>query len=49
MKQQVRGATVCVALLVSFAGVSSAQDGAALYKEICAACHDAGIGRAPSA
>ena len=48
MKQQVRGATVSQALLVSFAGVSSAQDGAALYKEICAACHDAGIGRAPS-
>jgi polyvinyl alcohol dehydrogenase (cytochrome) len=49
MKQLVRDATVCVALLVASAGVSSAQDGAALYKEICAACHDAGLGRAPSA
>jgi polyvinyl alcohol dehydrogenase (cytochrome) len=48
MKQLVRDTIVCVALLVLLAGVSSAEDGAALYKEICAACHDAGIGRAPS-
>lgn len=48
MKQLVCEVTVGVALLVLFAGVSSAQDGAALYKEICAACHDAGVGRAPS-
>jgi polyvinyl alcohol dehydrogenase (cytochrome) len=48
MKHRVRDATLCLALLVLLAGVSSAQDGAALYKEICAACHDAGIGRAPS-
>jgi polyvinyl alcohol dehydrogenase (cytochrome) len=37
----------CLALI---AGVStvSAQDGAALYRQNCAACHDAGVERAPS-
>jgi len=36
-----------VALLLLSAGMLSAEDGEALYKQICAACHDAGIDRAP--
>jgi polyvinyl alcohol dehydrogenase (cytochrome) len=36
-----------VALLLLSAGMLSADDGEALYKQICAACHDAGIDRAP--
>src|SRR5439155_1560418 len=37
-----------VALLVLSAGPLSAEDGAPLYKQICAACHDTGIDRAPN-
>src|SRR5262245_19702102 len=35
-------------ILVLFAPVLSAQDGAAIYKERCASCHDAPEGRVPS-
>src|SRR5438046_10756582 len=31
-----------------FAGRLSAQDGAALYKDSCATCHDTGVERAPT-
>src|SRR5215831_3573799 len=31
-----------------FAGIAAAQDGAALYKQNCAMCHDGGMDRAPS-
>ena len=37
----------CVALLLSSAGPLSAQDGATLYKGLCASCHDGGLERAP--
>ena len=37
-----------VALLSLAAGPLSAEDGAPLYKQICAACHDTGIDRAPN-
>jgi len=37
-----------VALLFLSAGLLSAEDGATLYKQICAACHDTGIERAPN-
>ena len=37
-----------VALLFLFAGQLSAEDGATLYKQICATCHDTGIERAPN-
>ena len=37
-----------VTLLLASAIVLSAQDGAALYKEICASCHEGGADRAPS-
>ena len=36
-----------VALLFSFAGPLSAEDGASLYKQLCASCHDTGFDRAP--
>ena len=37
----------CLALIAS-APTASAQDGAALYRQNCAACHDAGVDRAPA-
>jgi polyvinyl alcohol dehydrogenase (cytochrome) len=39
-------AAACLTLLV--ASHASAQDGAALYRQNCAACHDMGIDRAPA-
>ena len=35
-------------LILTIAGLLQAQDGAALYKERCAACHDSPEGRTPS-
>jgi polyvinyl alcohol dehydrogenase (cytochrome) len=35
-------------LLLSFAALTPAQDGAAAYKQNCASCHDGGNDRAPS-
>jgi len=35
-------------LLLTMTGLSQAQDGAALYKERCASCHDSPAGRTPS-
>src|SRR5262249_59474055 len=46
MKMLMQCARSIVLLLLS-AGMLPAEDGAALYKQICAACHDAGIDRAP--
>jgi polyvinyl alcohol dehydrogenase (cytochrome) len=37
----------CV-VLFSVAGPLAADDGATLYKQLCATCHDAGVERAPS-
>jgi mono/diheme cytochrome c family protein len=36
-----------VCLLILSVGILAAQDGAAIYKERCASCHDAAEGRAP--
>jgi cytochrome c5 len=47
MKHLVSAATGCVALLVLFAGVASADHGATVYKQICASCHETGLERAP--
>jgi polyvinyl alcohol dehydrogenase (cytochrome) len=47
MKHLGYAATGCVALLVVFAGVASADDGATVYKQVCASCHDNGLERAP--
>src|SRR5215469_4770367 len=38
----------CVTAAAMFAGIAAAQDGAALYKQNCAMCHDGGMDRAPS-
>jgi len=40
-------AIVCLALL-SGASRAFADDGPALYKQLCATCHDKGVGRAPT-
>jgi polyvinyl alcohol dehydrogenase (cytochrome) len=37
-----------LALFAFSAGLAAAQDGAALYKQSCAQCHDGGMDRAPS-
>ena len=41
-------AASCLALLIIAVPPASAQDGAAAYKQNCAACHDAGVDRAPN-
>jgi polyvinyl alcohol dehydrogenase (cytochrome) len=38
----------CAAVLLASVRLLSAADGAALYKEICATCHDGGADRAPN-
>ncbi len=43
-----RTALLLVMILALFAQVLSAQDGAAIYKERCASCHDAPEGRVPA-
>ena len=48
MKPEIRGVISCLALCLCAAARLSAQEGAALYKSSCAACHDAGLDRAPS-
>src|SRR5438874_13658173 len=40
--------SVSLAVFLSLATPASAQDGAALYRRDCAACHDMGVDRAPS-
>src|SRR3954451_17523064 len=44
------GVTVAVAALIGALGpaTASAQNAAALYREHCAGCHDAGVDRAPA-
>src|SRR5690349_8653684 len=37
-----------LAVLAMSAGLAAAQDGATLYKQNCATCHDGGMDRAPS-
>ena len=43
-----RRTVLCVALVLGAARSSYAQDAAALYKDLCASCHDAGADRAPN-
>src|SRR5215471_12494233 len=38
----------CLALSLFIASIASAQDGANLYKQLCATCHDGGNERAPT-
>src|SRR5262245_483884 len=40
-------ATIVWSTLVAVSPVS-AEDGQTLYKQLCASCHDAGLGRAPT-
>jgi polyvinyl alcohol dehydrogenase (cytochrome) len=51
MTRLIRHTAVCL-VIVSFCAFSvrsaSAQDGAALYRQNCAGCHDAGVDRAPT-
>ena len=35
-------------LLLLFAGIASADDGPAVYKQLCTSCHDSGFERAPN-
>ena len=42
------GCAVLGIALVSFSASLSAQDGAGLYRDSCASCHDAGLERAPT-
>ena len=45
---RVIGSTIgCLALCVFSAGPVAADDGPALYKQLCASCHDSGLDRAP--
>src|SRR5262245_15879158 len=48
MKRLLSHAIASVVLLAASAGAANAQNGAALYKDVCAACHDAGLDRAPA-
>lgn len=41
------GALACAALVAAIPAPAAAQDGAVLYKEHCAQCHDGGADRAP--
>jgi len=47
MKKFVHGAIGCIALFVSSAGLLAAEDGATMYNQSCASCHDGGNDRAP--
>src|SRR5215218_1613491 len=51
MRHPMRSAAICSVLVVASAAIVSAQpapDGAALYRDNCASCHDAGADRAPA-
>ena len=43
----IQSAICSVALLLSIAGTLAAQDGAAMFTQSCASCHDSGFERAP--
>jgi len=49
MRSHLIGCLACLALLAALAAPASAQtpDGAALYQQSCASCHDGGADRAP--
>jgi polyvinyl alcohol dehydrogenase (cytochrome) len=47
-QDSIAGCAILGIALVSFSPSLSAQDGASLYKDSCASCHDAGIERAPT-
>ena len=42
------GAVGCLALLLSAGVPAAAEDGASLYQQLCASCHDTGTERAPA-
>ena len=42
------GAVCCLALLLSSGSSAAAEDGASLYQQLCASCHDSGTERAPA-
>src|SRR3954468_22203607 len=48
MRRLTAGVSSLVLLLFFSAGPLSAEDGATLYKQICATCHEAGVERAPN-
>src|SRR5262245_50926105 len=48
MKQKIFHVSVCVIVFLMMAPFAGAQDGANLYKLLCATCHDGGNERAPT-
>jgi polyvinyl alcohol dehydrogenase (cytochrome) len=48
MTISLRHISAAFAVALTMSGAAAAQDGAALYKENCASCHDRGIDRAPA-
>ena len=50
MRTHTRSSIVAIGclVLVAAAGSASADDAPTLYKQLCATCHDAGVGRAPT-
>ncbi|HEY1305261.1 MAG TPA: PQQ-binding-like beta-propeller repeat protein [Vicinamibacterales bacterium] len=50
MRTHTRSSIVAIGclVLVAAAGSASADDAPTLYKQLCATCHDAGVGRAPA-
>ncbi|HLG58594.1 MAG TPA: PQQ-binding-like beta-propeller repeat protein [Vicinamibacterales bacterium] len=47
-RRSIRCAAAFVALTVCFPALVSGDDGPTLYKQLCASCHDTGLGRAPA-
>ena len=48
MEKPIDSVVCCIALSLFMAAIASAQDGANLYKLLCATCHDGGNERAPT-
>src|SRR5437879_4792423 len=48
MRHLIGCSTGCIALCFTSATLFSAEDGASLYKNSCASCHDLGLERAPN-
>jgi polyvinyl alcohol dehydrogenase (cytochrome) len=47
MKYAFRSSVACLALILIYGSPLGAQDGESMYRQSCAGCHDAGVGRAP--
>ena len=47
-RRSIRDAVGVVVLAASVPALVSADDGPTLYKQLCATCHDTGLGRAPT-